>query len=110
MKRISFWTLKYLHYYNLTFPATIEHDPIQHRRTLKEQWSIPDKLDWREYGVVGPVREQKDCNACWAFASAGSLDYWLKKSDPDAEVNVQSILDCTPKTYGCLGGLMENVF
>lgn len=86
------------------------HIPKHDRRGLSDKWDIPDQLDWREYGVVGPVREQKDCNSCWAFSAAGSLDYWLKRSDPDAEVNVQSILDCSPNTYGCRGGLMENVF
>ena len=70
----------------------------------------PDSLDWRDFGVVGPVRKQGGCNSCWAFSAAGSLDYWLKKENPDAEVNVQAVLDCTPKTYRCMGGLMENVF
>ena len=115
MKRISFWSLKYLHFHNMTFHEGLterdyQHIPKHHRRALQNTESVPDTLDWRDYGVVGPVREQEDCNSCWAFAAAGSLDYWLKKSDPEAEVNVQSILDCSPNTYGCLGGLMEHAF
>ena len=115
MNRISFWTLKYLHFHNMTFHSGLtkrdfERIPKHHRRTLVGRGGLPDSLDWRDYGVVGPVRKQGDCNSCWAFAAAGSLDYWLKKSNPDAEVNVQSILDCSPNTYGCRGGLMENVF
>lgn len=111
MKRISFLTLKYLQYYNVTLDSiTDKHTPPEHHRRLSSSWSVPDSLDWRDYGVVGPVRKQEDCNSCWAFAAAGSLDYWLKKTDADAEVNVQSILDCTPNTYGCLGGLMEYAF
>lgn len=102
MNRISFWSLKYLQFYNATFKGTT-------RRSLKAG-SFPDSLDWRDYGVVGPVHKQGSCNSCWAFSAAGSLEYWLKREDPDAEVSVQAILDCTPKTYGCMGGLMENVF
>lgn len=113
MNRISFWSLKYLQFHNMSFHETTEHDyhrtPHSARRALKAG-SSPDKLDWRDYGVVGEVHKQGSCNSCWAFAAAGSLEYWLKRSDPDAEVSVQSILDCTPKTYGCMGGLMENVF
>ena len=109
MKRISFWSLKYLQYYNMTYEELTEPTHTPSRRSLKAG-SSPERLDWREYGVVGPVHKQGSCNSCWAFAAAGSLDYWLKRDDPDAEVDVQSILDCTPKTYGCMGGLMENVF
>lgn len=82
-----------------------DHPP---RRLHAQQ--TPDSLDWRVFGVVGPVKKQGSCNSCWAFSAAGSLEYWLKKENPDAEVNVQAVLDCTPRTYGCMGGLMENVF
>ena len=85
------------------------HIPKHPRRMLRTK-PAPDSLDWRDFGVVGPVRKQGSCNSCWAFSAAGSLEYWLKKENPDAEVDVQAILDCTPNTYGCMGGLMENVF
>ena len=115
MKRISFWTLKYLQFHNMTWhPDLTERDfahiPKHHRRTLLGYWGIPQTLDWRDNGLVGPVHDQGGCNSCWAFAAAGSLEYWLKKDEPEAEVDVQSILDCSPETYGCLGGLMEHAF
>ena len=72
--------------------------------------ALPDAMDWREYSVVGPVRKQLDCNSCWAFSAAGSMEYWLKRKQPQAEINVQNIIDCTPHTFGCDGGLMENAF
>lgn len=67
--------------------------------------SIPDQLDLRETGFVGPVHNQGRCNACWAFSAAGSIEYHVGK-----EVSVQNILDCSPDTYGCGGGLMGHVF
>lgn len=96
MNRLSFLSL------------LVSHDNHPSRRLFAKP--TPDRVDWRDFGVVGPVRKQGGCNSCWAFSAAGSLEYWLKKERPDAEVNVQAVLDCTPKTYGCRGGLMENVF
>ena len=66
---------------------------------------IPDHLDLRQTGFVGPVHNQGLCNSCWAFSAAGSIEYHVGK-----EVSVQNILDCSPDTYGCGGGLMGHVF
>ena len=38
------------------------------------------------------------------------MNFWLKQTHPHAEINVQRVLNCTPKTYGCRGGLMEHAF
>lgn len=81
--------------------------PPVHARSLQK---LPDALDWRDYNVVGPVHKQLDCNSCWAFSAAGSIEYWLKRKQPQADINVQNILDCAPNTFGCDGGLMENAF
>ena len=67
--------------------------------------SIPDSLDLRETGFVGRVHNQGRCNSCWAFSAAGSIEYHVGQ-----EVSVQNILDCSPDTYGCKGGLMSHVF
>ena len=67
--------------------------------------NIPNQLDLRQTGFVGPVHNQGRCNSCWAFSAAGSIEYHVGK-----EVSVQNILDCSPDTYGCRGGLMSHVF
>ncbi len=67
--------------------------------------NIPDQLDLRQTGFVSPVHNQGRCNSCWAFSAAGSIEYHIGK-----QVSVQNILDCSPDTYGCGGGLMGHVF
>ena len=117
---ISFWSLKYLALHNLTLnehttPEDYErvpwskqrHLPTEHHRHL---YDVPESLDLRSTNLIGSVHDQSYCNSCWAFAAAGSIDFWAKKQRPGAEVDVQNILDCAPNTYGCKGGLMENVF
>lgn len=118
--RLSFWTLQYLRYQNMTWSELLTvHDfqrvPRFEQRRLEyvdhaAHLYLPETLDWRDDDVVGPVHDQGECNSCWAFAAAGSMEYWLRKEIPGAEINVQDVLACSPYTYGCMGGLMDDAF
>lgn len=111
---LSFLTLRYLSLYNMTHQSSmvIDKAAMSHRgRHLTVPYiNIPQSLDWRDYGVVGPVHNQGSCNSCWAFSAAGSIEYHVRRKYKHSEVDVQSIIDCSKKTYGCDGGLMEHVF
>jgi len=43
--------------------------------TLRE---LPSQVDWRDKGVVSPVRDQGSCGSCWSFAAAGTLESHYK--------------------------------
>lgn len=43
---------------------------IQRRRELEEE----ETTDWHEKGLMGPIRNQGVCGACWAFSAVGSIE------------------------------------
>ncbi|KAH3803140.1 procathepsin L-like [Dreissena polymorpha] len=71
-------------------------------------------IDWRQKGVVTPVKNQGGCGSCWAFSALGSLEAIIfKKSGKTTDLSEQDLVDCTKGgygNYGCRGGWMTNAF
>ena len=47
---------------------------------------LPASVDWREQGVINPVRDQGMCGSCWAFAAAGAMEAYAKINDMDRDL------------------------
>lgn len=44
------------------------------RRRLQDGATYPSSIDWVTRGAVTPVKDQANCGACWAFATAGVVE------------------------------------
>jgi cathepsin F len=96
-------------YLNLEFPATalLNLYPVQ----AKTSNAAPDAFDWRDKGVVAPVKDQGSCGSCWAFSTVANLEglYALEKGVVKT-FSEQLLVDCDTSDSGCNGGLMELSF
>uniref|UniRef100_A0A3B4US20 Cathepsin L1-like n=1 Tax=Seriola dumerili TaxID=41447 RepID=A0A3B4US20_SERDU len=77
-------------------------------------WSLaalPKSIDYREKGMVTPVKDQGSCESCWAFSAAGALEGQLaKKTGQLLNLSPQNLLDCDNQSHGCKGGYMTTAF
>lgn len=78
----------------------------------KFEWSKrdpPARIDYREEGVIGSIKDSGSCASDWAFATVllAESAYALKTSDliPLSESN---LIDCVDSCSGCNGGSIED--
>ncbi|KAH7717885.1 cathepsin L-like protein [Aphelenchoides avenae] len=69
----------------------------------------PASYDMRTYSWVSSVKNQGQCGACWAFATAALVESaYLRKYNANYDLAEQQLVDCVAGTYGCSGGWVNN--
>jgi C1A family cysteine protease len=72
---------------------------------------FPESFDWREKGVVGPVKAQGNCGSCWAFATAATVECAYAIGHKKLlSLSEQELLDCNLENNACNGGNMDKAF
>lgn len=62
-------------------------------------------VDWREKGVVTPVKNEGQCDASWAFAVTGLVEgNHAIRAGTLISLSEQELVDCTHSGSGCGGG------
>ena len=66
---------------------------------------IPTYLNWQAKRAFSPVKDQKNCNACYAFGAISAIEaHNILKNNNYSTYSEQEILDCSPMNKGCVGG------
>ncbi|EDV41724.2 uncharacterized protein Dana_GF17358, isoform A [Drosophila ananassae] len=74
-------------------------------------FTLPENIDWRSLGAVTPVKNQKYCDSCWAFAAAGALEgQHFRHTGNLVSLSEQNLLDCSVSNNGCKSGLASRAF
>eukprot|EP00429_Kryptoperidinium_foliaceum_P063443 CAMPEP_0176057478 /NCGR_PEP_ID=MMETSP0120_2-20121206/28628_1 /TAXON_ID=160619 /ORGANISM="Kryptoperidinium foliaceum, Strain CCMP 1326" /LENGTH=489 /DNA_ID=CAMNT_0017390989 /DNA_START=79 /DNA_END=1548 /DNA_ORIENTATION=+ len=69
---------------------------------------VPTSFDWREKGAINPVKDQKQCGSCWAFATVANIEgAAFVATGKLLSLSEQELVDCDTSTgdEGCQGGL-----
>lgn len=68
-------------------------------------FDLPSRWDWTEQGKVSAVTNQRNCGACWAFATVGPLEAAiLIDGGPEEDLSEQALISCNSEGWGCDGG------
>jgi len=82
-------------------------------RPFEELRQIPASKDWREAGVITPVKDQGVCGSCWSFSTTGCLEaHHAIKTKKLVSLSEQNLIDCAQAfgNKGCFGGLPSQAF
>jgi len=96
----------------LTMRINVTAPTVSKRSEVKE-FAVPDSVDWRTKGVVGPVENEGQCGSCWAFVASESVaSACAIKHGKYVLLSVQQIVDCSGSfgNEGCNGGLPDQAF
>eukprot|EP01031_Cornospumella_fuschlensis_P043086 gene43086-52656_t len=84
---------------------------------LKPVSQLPTNVDWRQQGIISPVKDQGHCGSCWAFASTAVVEsYVAQASGLLFDLSVQQMAMCAPNpdqcggSGGCNGATAELAF
>ncbi|KAL4453930.1 hypothetical protein ABPG74_003813 [Tetrahymena malaccensis] len=85
--------------------------------TEQQLKDLPTSVDWRQRGVITPVKDQGHCGSCWAQASTATIEAHAAINSGQLKIlSTQQLVSCVPNIYqcggtgGCQGAISELAF
>jgi cathepsin L len=65
---------------------------------------LPSAVDWRDKGVVSPVKNQGGCGSCWAFAGTEAIETAVAQATGKVlALSTQNVVSCALNPHHCGG-------
>ncbi len=63
---------------------------------------LPASFDWRALGGVTPIRNQRTCGSCWAFATVGAMESAIAiRTGQYLDLSEQFLVSCNYEGWNC---------
>jgi len=73
--------------------------------------ALPAHFDWREKGILPPVRDQGNCGGCWAFGTVGIMESSLMLNGAASQdLSEQFLISCNASGWNCSGGWTAHAY
>jgi cathepsin L len=84
---------------------------------MKNVEELPESVDWRDQGVLTPVKDQGHCGSCWAFSTTETLEAHVAiNTGLLFSLSPQQVASCVDNVNqcggigGCSGGMPQVAF
>lgn len=65
---------------------------------------LPAQFDWRDHGIITPVKKQTN-NTCWSFGATAAFEAAIKKkTGVTKDLSEQYLVNCNPYGFTAAGG------
>ena len=92
--------------YSKLLGVKLESDIATAEPTVLSVEGNPSAVDWRDHGMVNPVKNQGQCGSCWAFSATSSIESQLRIQHKGIlhDLSEQQVVACDKTCAGCGGG------
>ncbi|AVM68432.1 hypothetical protein C3V36_03715 [Lachnospiraceae bacterium oral taxon 500] len=80
MKKLLVLMIVFTLVLNQGLPGFLQNNFVYAGETASGGGGLPERYDARELGLVSPVKDQRNSNACWAHAAMSSVETAFKKA------------------------------